>query len=484
MSRRHDGALNTLDDLNEPHMTSTNSLNSPSTAAKVSLAVRWPVQQPARRLVCAFALVFGLSAGCAVADSGGEDESPRRDENSRPAVDAATGDGLDAGVAEDAFPLGDTGGQDAGEGEADTTATDTGPPSSDTADAGGGTTDSGPSDTGTSDTTPTDAGADTVADAPIDTGDEPCISEVFEPGAIVRPVDIIWAIDASPSMDDEITRIEAQLNDFATRIGGSGLDYRVVLIGSDRDQYIPAEAHRFNEICIPPPLSAAATCPDVDSDRFLHVREPIHSRAVLLESIETFPQYRDFLRADAIKHFIYVTDDDERSASTVTAFENLVANEPVMGDFVYVHSIVDFIGYDPNCFLDDNCSCGDARGEQYLGLSDSTGGIAASICEDDWTPIFEALEEVVTGAVEVPCEFIVPDPGDEFEVDYRQVGVRSTGAGARELGRVESAGACGAEGGWYFDDPASPTRLLLCPTSCGDTGGGLEVELACFRPKV
>ena len=430
----------------------------------------------ARRLVAG--VLCSALVACAVPESGsGDDEDAigrggeRGSEDSgTTARDTGLSTGVDAGTEADS---GTPTAPDAGDDTA--TAEDTALGDAATADALPGP-DSTPSDATGSDT----AAPDTVTP---DAG-EPCISETFEPGAIVRPVDIIWAIDASPSMDDEIARIEAQMNDFAQRIGASGLDYRVVVIGSDREQYLPAEAHRFNEICIPPPLSAAPTCPDVDSERYLHVREPIHSKEALAESITTFAEYRSFLRPTAIKHFIYVTDDDERRASAADDFRALVRAESVLGDRVYVHSIVDFIGYDPNCFLDDNCSCGDARGEVYLGLTEETGGLSASLCEDDWTPIFDALEERVTDAVEVPCEFIVPDPGDRYDVDYGEVIVRKLAGVSSDVPRVADASACTAAGGWYFDNPRAPTRLLLCPASCGDTGFGIEVELECFREKV
>ena len=57
-------------------------------------------------------------------------------------------------------------------------------------------------------------------------------------------------------MDDEIATIESNLNEFAERIERSALDYRVILIGSDRELVggvdIP-ELHNHHAICVPPP---------------------------------------------------------------------------------------------------------------------------------------------------------------------------------------------------------------------------------------
>jgi len=405
-----------------------------------------------------------VAPGCGADDSGttgseaGEDTGRGGGGGRGDAGGADTGrtdaGGSDVGVGTDA-------GADAAPADA---SSDAGAPDA-TADVGTG--DSGAADVGTTDAG--DAGA--------------CLSQTFEPGSILRPVDIIWAIDASPSMGEEIAIIEDRLDDFALRVGASGLDYRVVLIGSDREQYIPAEAHEYFEICVPPPLSAEPRCPDVDSDRYLHVREPIHSAEALAETIATFPQYRDFLRPDAVKHFVFVTDDDERRAG-LAEFEALIEREPVLGDRVHVHSVVDFIGYDPGCPFDEAlCSCGDERGEAYLAMSAATDGLTASVCDADWTPLFEALEERVTDAVAVPCAVEVPDPGEGYEVDYREVLVRTTGDDPRDLPRVAGVSDCTDAGGWYFDDDDAPTRLLLCPASCGAEADGLEVELECVTVK-
>ncbi len=325
----------------------------------------------------------------------------------------------------------------------------------------------------------TDAAGD--ADADPDGGLGPCVAQTYAPSTLQRPVDIIWSIDASPSMDEEIAHIESQLAAFAERIGGSGADYRVILIGSDRDQWIVAETRSYYGICVPPPLSGADACPDVDSERYLHVREPVYSREVLQDLIATADQWVPALRPDAVKHIILVTDDDERR-TTGDDLRALVASEPAFGDELYVHSIVDFIGYDPDCIFDESrCSCGERRGQTYLDLSADTAGLALSVCDEDWTPIFDALGTAVVSTVEIPCQFDVPFPGDGFVVEFGAVSVRVPGPDGGDVPRVTGPDACGPDGGWYFDFDDLPTRLYLCPATCGTSTEGLEVELECVR---
>jgi len=47
---------------------------------------------------------------------------------------------------------------------------------------------------------------------------------------------------------------------------------------------------------------------------------------------------------------------------------------------------------------------------------------------------------------------------------------------------MASAADCGDEDGWYYDDPAAPGRILLCPTSCdrvSGPGGNLYYSVGC-----
>ena len=69
---------------------------------------------------------------------------------------------------------------------------------------------------------------------------------------------------------------------------------------------------------------------------------------------------------------------------------------------------------------------------------------------------------------------IPPVPqGETF--DPAQVNVEfSDGGGVSllDLGYVEGAAACAGVGnGWYYDDPAMPSTILLCPQTCDAVQG-------------
>jgi hypothetical protein len=65
------------------------------------------------------------------------------------------------------------------------------------------------------------------------------------------------------------------------------------------------------------------------------------------------------------------------------------------------------------------------------------------------------------------CEFDIPVPtmGD---VDFDLVNVQLTpdGGMTETIPQVSSAQECTDAGGWYYDDPSAPTRIIVCPKTC------------------
>jgi hypothetical protein len=296
-----------------------------------------------------------------------------------------------------------------------------------------------------------------------------------------RPVDIVWAIDSSPSMRNEIDAVTTNLNAFAARLGGSALDYHVVMIGSDRDLEggvdIP-ELHDHIAICVPPPLSAVAGCPDTDSDRYLHVRQPIHSADALDVSIRNFATWQGFLRPEARLHMIIVSDDDHRAS---VMFDTLMA----MGlpADMYVHSIVNPLDYVDGCVVFGEpdgieCGCGDDRGRTYIAMSEQTHGLVLNLCQGDWSPIFDELTERVETGSQIPCAFRIPEaPG--VIIDYQRVNVDFVQPDGTRIPLFNVDDCATDPRGWYYDNPVMPTQILLCPEACGDIEGDVEIELGC-----
>lgn len=298
----------------------------------------------------------------------------------------------------------------------------------------------------------------------------------------LMPVDIIWVIDSSPSMGEEISQVQANLNLFAERIGLSGLDLRVALVAAEED--IATPDRDYLGVCIPPPLSAVDQCPDVDSPHYRHIRLNVHSSDPLAKMIEAWPALSDFIRRDSLKHLVFVTDDDAGWEIDQAEFLAFVDGNPSLTG-LRIHSIVDEVGYQGSCALDDSCSCGDERGQTYIDLSQQTMGEVFSVCEADWDPRFRILEERVVEGTDLPCAFAFPEGSQSVLFSPDEVNIFWAPEGAAEslVPRVDRAAECLDQEGWYYDDPIDPEVIHLCPASCGARRGMLRLEFGCMVVK-
>ena len=117
------------------------------------------------------------------------------------------------------------------------------------------------------------------------------------------------------------------------------------------------------------------------------------------------------------------------------------------------------------------------RLEQGMTLGPSVlGGVGKAMAQRTF---------VVVRGVPVQCEFPMPPAPDGMTINYEDVRVSYTrGDGTSEaLTRVADAAAC-TDGAWYYDDPAMPTEVRLCPALCtrvqADEGARMDVGLGCF----
>jgi len=292
----------------------------------------------------------------------------------------------------------------------------------------------------------------------------PCVTTQAEASNKILPVDIIWFVDTSSSMDYETKTVQNNLNAFAQSISKSGLDYHVVMIGEG------------SKICVPPPLGGKGC---TNGPRYLHVKQKVDSEDGLIQLIKQYPQYQKFLRADSLKHFVAVTDDNSDKNHPATWFLAQLAglkNPGFPKGFIF-HSIV---AYGPIPWI--GCITGAKVGAEYLALTKLTSGVQASICTKDWTPIFAALAKGVAANTKLPCTYTIPSPGGGKTVDPNKVNVSFTPPGGqpKTIPKVKHAGECATKAGWYYDNDQKPTTVTLCPNLCKSLGNGkVKVLFGC-----
>jgi len=285
------------------------------------------------------------------------------------------------------------------------------------------------------------------------------------------PTDIIWVVDQSGSMNQETAYVQAKINDFVSLINASNIDYRVVML---------ATPSGTNAICVPGPLGGAS-CGNNTRFRLANVRVGSTNGPSL--AINNYALYSDFLRANATKHFVFVTDDN--SAMSAAAFTTAVGNlQPAgMFDGFKVHAIYAY-GSGTSSGCTGPFGTGAADGTVYTTLVTQTGGARGVICQNDWMTVFQDITAAVVSGSQVTCELAMPAPPQGQTLDPAKVNVKyQSGATSQTLPQVPTANDCTTAGGWYYDDNTAPTKITLCPATCSsvqaDAAANLKIELGC-----
>lgn len=304
-------------------------------------------------------------------------------------------------------------------------------------------------------------------------------------------VDIVVVIDTSGSMDEETAQVKANINTFAQTIGNSGLDYTVVMIAETPPSF-PFPGFPLPGICVPVPLGNA-TCGAHNPPKLHHLNESVGSTESLSLILSTFGSYEPWLRPAAFKVFIEVTDDN--SLLGYQQFDQqLLAKSPAQFGTAtnrrYVFNSI--CGWKKGTAVLDPAKCGTSvnTGDQYQQLSKLTGGVVDSVCESDYSGVFD---NIAKGLVKkLGCEFAFPtnttgQPADPTRVAVSYTPGPGSGGAKKTLTQVTDASKCASiADGWYYDDNATPTRILFCPSTCtaagADTEGKLEIAVGCKAP--
>lgn len=316
-----------------------------------------------------------------------------------------------------------------------------------------------------------DAGADAATDsgppdAQIDANACAFVDVPFR--SLPRKVDVLFGVDGSLSMQDEIAEVRARLSDFALQIYAAGTDLRVIVVARAANDPLG--------ICIAAPFgSGDCTVDDSKPPAYLHVVSDVSSLVLnaLVDDPAVYAAYAPFLRTDADAHFVAITDGN--GTRTAARWDELIRErDPRFASYRF-HAIVP---------TDDSCGL---TGTLYPELSALRGGVVSNLCTGDFQPVLAAVAQGVVDT-SARCEWDLPDPpaGFSFEVDRVNVIINDGVGGTRRLGYVRSREDCARapdEQGWYFDDPTAPTRMQACAASCESfsalDAGSVKIELGC-----
>ena len=293
------------------------------------------------------------------------------------------------------------------------------------------------------------------------------------------PVDVIWAVDNSDSMVNELAAVEGHLNNFYNVVN-SGVDMHVVMLGQ---RGRPNDGSLFNPdpgYCISPPLGSGG-CPGADSNPpiFMHVDVSVGSNTPLNRLIDNYQTYKPILRKNALKYFAVVTDDN--SGMSASAFTNAV-NSLDPGWFDQWKFFGVFCTGSCGVFL----ACA-ATGSVYTQLTQQTGTTPGDLCgaQQDFGPVFNQLAQTILTGTKLSCEWDIPPPPPPETLNPGKVNVdyTPTGGTPQPIFKVQNVADCGPQGGWYYDDDVNPTKIFVCPTTCNlisaDLTGRIDIKFGC-----
>ncbi len=311
---------------------------------------------------------------------------------------------------------------------------------------------------------PPDVPPDVQPDVPIDAWIPMCPdSRTVAAREASVPVDIIWALDSSGSMLDDAMRMRENVNIFWDSITSADVDARVIFVAEAG--YAPGAPVEF-------------------ARRYVEVDEEVDSWNPLSVLANNFRDYERFLRADATTHFVVVTDDDSRVMEWET-FNEIMLEQ--LGHEYFFHAVaserVTPSPANPLGVCSTPTSAAFRPGWEYMGLTEATGGLFLSICNEDWSELFTLLSERIAIRIPLPCGYslpIPPPPGIEYYPERFTLLWQLPGeAGPRVLPRAgDTEDACG-EGWWYFE---GSDRINLCPSTCEEVealGGSVTVDMGC-----
>ncbi len=345
----------------------------------------------------------------------------------------------------------------------------------------------------------TDGDGDGDGDTDSDTFDE-CASVAEEAHPGMGPVDIIFAIDNSPSLEDEIEEVRVNMNAFSQQIVDAGIDAHIVVISC-----LPGDCgnsgggdNTFYGICIDPPLGAADGCQEetdggvTDDDNpplYTHVSIRVPSVKALEWIVEQYPEYQQVLRPGTTKHIVVVSDDtDEWTAEQFTT--ELLAVDAGFAGFFF-HGVFSYYSKEAACLMDPPHACCEyaapnGEGVPYKQLVEQTGGESGDLCLQDFDPVFAAVATSVIENAQLSCEYEIPPPPEEQTFDKEKVNVEYIDGqdNSTIVGHVDGPEECAeVSHGWYYDDPENPEWIILCPQTCewiqGNVGSKVYIQFGC-----
>jgi hypothetical protein len=322
----------------------------------------------------------------------------------------------------------------------------------------------------------TDADADGGMSMEPDADAAPQCAAIRDRAPPAQGVDVIFVIDSSGTMLHALTQVQANVANFVKQFEAAGTDIHVIMITA---------------------LDPAGNSPVAsDKDKYRFIQTNVSGGGLFNVAINQFANYADFLRPTAAVQFVMVTSSNdfvsptsfETQMKALLGGRDFTQHAIVSPDVNGLPCISEAQAWNPLCAFPIPAICAALQvGRAYNTLAEDTGGQRLSVCKDDWGELFGKLEKAVIDAVPLPCNYPLAASSIK-QIDAEKVSVVYTsGSGVdMELPRAEQVAQCEQKLGWYYDDLAAPTRVVLCPAACQTVaaGGSVDIAFGCRPPMI
>jgi len=306
-----------------------------------------------------------------------------------------------------------------------------------------------------------------------DVGDQTCAETVVEPQVV--PVSMFIAVDKSGSMDGgKWNDTVSAFTSFFTDPEADGLEValRFWPQGGCNDNTCDVAACAQPQI----PLGSLADTAQEQALVNLFMSTNPDGNTPMSAALGGATQWAldQQVSAEAVKQFvvILVTDGEPNGCQ-----ENINTIASIAGDAYQNGDVLTFaVGLQGSNESDMDAIA--SAGGTTTGFFIGSGNAQADL--------LDALKQIQQTAV--ACTFAMPESQNAGEVvDPSKVNVTYTPSGSGQtvtIGQVASEADCtGQNGGWYYDDPADPSIIQLCESTCNavqqDDGASVEVVLGC-----
>ncbi|MCO4743241.1 MAG: hypothetical protein KC912_00540 [Proteobacteria bacterium] len=283
----------------------------------------------------------------------------------------------------------------------------------------------------------------------VSVGDDPVI-DIFNQPEEIGKIDILFTIDQSCSMEQDIQQLTASMGTLAAELGSFEADWQAAIVpffnGCHSGGYLTKDTPDLVTAFQDAALHIGQAGAD-DTERGIEMaRDAV---------VDTSGCNAGFIREDSKLAVIMLSDERDQSRAP---WEDLVSQVNGVVPGTQFHGIVGGPELDLWDFNEQGIDCAE-RGEGYIQAVQATGGILLDVCEDNWEGHAEALGEgmgeLASGRVFRVSHEAVPDTvvvyvdgeavetGWTYDADRRLVTFDEPPAGGSSI-RVEytDADAC------------------------------------------